>query len=300
MRNVISNVRFVAGLTAFVTIVFAQSAMSAEEDLASKGDGIIEPGEDEVAELARAAQNPVANMISFPIQNNTTFNTGPQGEALNVMNVQPVWPVTVNENWNVITRTVFPIVSAPPLAPTGAPDGLDERQWDLADTVFTAFLSPSNSDKWIGGKVLWGVGPVLQIPTSSSDNFGKKWGLGPSIVFLGMPGNFVLGGLLNNVWSVGGPGDRDVNQFFSQFFVNYNLSDGWYLITAPIITANWEAADGNQWTVPVGGGVGKIFRLGKAPPMNFNIQGYYNAVKPDAIGRGVLRIQFQLMFPKNR
>ena len=300
MRNVISNVRFVAGLTAFVTIVFAQSAMSAEGDPAQKGDGIIEPGEDEIAELARAAQNPVANMISLPIQNNMTFDTGPQGKVLNVMNIQPVWPISVTDDWNVITRTVFPVVSAPPLAPEGTPGPLGERQWDLADTLYTAFLSPSKPDKWIGGKVLWGLGPVVQIPTSTSDLFGKKWGLGPSAVFLAMPGNFVLGGLINNIWSVGGSGDQDVNQFFSQFFVNYNLSGGWYLITAPIITANWKADEGNKWTVPVGGGFGKIFRWGKAPPMNVNIQGYYNAVKPDGIGRGVLRLQFQLMFPKRR
>jgi hypothetical protein len=95
-------------------------------------------------------------------------------------------------------------------------------------------------------------------------------------------------------------GDIHINQFFSQWFVNYNMRDGWYLITAPIITANWKADSGNKWTVPVGGGVGKIFRWGKAPPMNTSVQGHSNAVKPDAIGRWVLRIQFQLMLPKRR
>ena len=111
-------------------------------------------------------------------------------------------------------------------------------------------------------------------------------------------GNFVMGGLINNIWSVGGSGKEDVNFFFSQWFANYNLDDGWYLTSAPIITANWKGRSGNKWTVPVGGGVGKIFRIGKLPPMNANVQAYYNAVRPDVVGRWTLRLQFQLMFPK--
>jgi hypothetical protein len=124
--------------------------------------------------------------------------------------------------------------------------------------------------------------------------------MGPSLVALGMPGNWVVGALVNNIWSVGGSGDQKINFFFSQVFANYNLSDGWYLTSAPIITSNWKGGSGDKWTVPVGGGVGKIFRIGKLPPMNANIQGYYNATRPDIVGHWSMRFQFQLMFPKRR
>jgi len=262
---------------------------------AEKGDGIVEAGEDETAELARAAQNPVANMISLPVQNNLTFEFGPQEEPLNVANIQPVWPFELSEEWNLITRTILPIVSQPGLSPGQG------RETGLGDTVFTGFLSPAKQEMWAFGKILWGIGPAVLLPTATDDRLGAdKWGLGPSLVVLGMPGNWVIGALINNIWSVGGSGDNDVNAFFSQWFANYNLPNGWYLTSAPIITANWEADSGNKWTVPVGGGVGKIFRWGKLPPMNFNVQGYYNAVKPDPVGDWTLRVQLQLLFPKRR
>ena len=268
--------------------VLAQQAPEDESALAmqtQRGDGVIEEGEDEVAELARAVQNPIANLISFPIQNNTTFKFGPQEEVQNVINIQPVWPFQISESWNLITRTVLPIVSQPAFVSD------QDRTTGLGDTVFTGFFSPTKASK-----LIWGAGPALQFPTSTDDRLGLgEWAFGPSVVFLGMPGNFVVGGLLNNVWNLGG--DTDINFFFSQFFVNYNLSDGWYLITAPIITANWEAESGNRWTVPVGGGAGKVFVAGKQP-MNVNFQVYYNVEKPDFVGDWSTRFQVQFMFPK--
>jgi hypothetical protein len=280
---------------AFGIVVLGIAAILPASVSAEKGDGIIGAGEDEVAELARAAQNPVANMISLPVQNNLTFEFGPQEEPLNVANIQPVWPFELGEEWNLITRTILPIVSQPGLFPGQG------RETGLGDTVFTAFLSPAKPEKWPFGKILWGLGPAVLLPTATDDRLGAdKWGLGPSLVVLGMPGDFVIGTLVNNIWSVGGSGDQDINFFFSQSFVNYNLPNGWYLTSAPIITANWEAGSGNKWTVPVGGGVGRIFRWGKLPPMNFNVQGYYNAVKPDPVGDWTLRVQLQLLFPKRR
>ena len=251
----------------------------------TEGDGIIEPGEDEIAEMQRAVQNPVASLISLPFQNNTTFKFGPQEEFLNVLNIQPVWPFGLSKKWNLITRTIFPIISQPGILPD------QDRITGLGPTVFSAFLSPSKP-----AKVIWGAGFALQIPTETDDRLGPGvWGLGPSVVVVAMPGNWVVGGLVNNVWNLGG--DTNVNFFFSQLFANYNLSDGWYLVSAPIITANWEASSGNQWTVPMGGGGGKIFRIG-SQPVNFNLQLYYNVVSPDFVGKWSSRVQLQLMFPK--
>ena len=232
-------------------------------------------------DLAMQAQNPIANLISLPLQNNTNFNVGPENRTQNTLNIQPVYPFSLGEDWNVITRTILPVTSQP-LA-----DG--DRQNGLGDTTFTAFFSPRDP-----GKLTWGVGPVVLLPTSTDDALGAgEWGGGLSAVFLGMPGNWVLGSLFSNVWA------QDVNLFTWQYFINYNIpgSNGLYLTSAPIITANWEADAGDRWTVPFGGGVGKIFKIGKQP-LNGQVSAYYNVDKPEFGADWQLRLQLQLLFPK--
>ena len=239
--------------------------------------------------MAKAVQNPIASLIILPFQNNTNFNFGPQEKTQNVLNIQPVWPFALTENWNLITRTIVPVISQPALEPG------QDRETGLGDTVFSAFFSPVNS-----GKFIWGVGPVFLLPTATDDRLGQdKWGAGASVVFLTMPGRWVIGSLFNNIWSTGGSGANDVNFFTWQYFVNYNLDDGWYLTTAPIITANWEASSGNKWTVPFGGGFGKIFRVGKQP-VNASLQAYYNVEKPTFGPDWQLRTVVQFMFPKKK
>ena len=243
-------------------------------------------------DLAKAAQNPVADMISLPIQNNTNFGIEPGDSVQNILNVQPVWPISLNEKWNLITRTIFPLMWQPVWS--NGPWGEDsDLTFGLGDITFTAFFSPKES-----GRMIWGAGPVLLIPTATDDVLGSdKWGAGPSFVILTMNGNWVVGSLFSNVWSLAGSGDRDVNLFTWQYFINYNMADGWYLTSAPIITANWEAPSGEEWTVPFGGGVGKIFRIGKQP-MNATAQAYYNVEKPTNGPDWQLRLQLQFLFPK--
>ena len=233
------------------------------------------------SDLARQAQNPIANLISLPLQNNTNFNVGPDDRNQNILNIQPVYPFSLGEDWNVITRTILPVMSQP------LPDG--DRQNGLGDTSFTAFFSPKHSSK-----LTWGVGPVALIPTSTDDSLGAgNWGGGLSAVFLGMPGNWVVGSLFSNVWA------QDVNMFTWQYFINYNIpnGNGLYLTSAPIITANWEADSSDRWTVPFGGGVGKIFKIGKQP-LNGQVSAYYNAEKPKFGADWQLRLQLQFLFPK--
>ncbi len=259
----------------------------APQALADKGDGVIDPGEDETAELARAVQNPVASLISLPFQNNTDFNFGPRDKTLNILNIQPVIPLSLNDKWNLITRTIVPVVSQPEIFPGQG------RKTGLGDTLFTAFLSPAQSGKWI-----WGAGPAVLIPTNTNRRLGAdEWGIGPSAVFLTMPGRWVIGSLFSNVWDI--DGDNDVSVFTWQFFANYNLDDGWYLTSSPVITSNWEAPGGERWTVPIGGGFGKIFRIGKQP-MNAQFQGFYNLDAPTLVGDWSIRFQLQFMFPKGK
>ena len=145
-------------------------------------------------ELAKLAQNPVGNLISLPFQNNTNLNYGPLDKTQNILNIQPVIPISVNDEWNVITRKILPVIWNPSLGPN------DPSTTGIGDTTFTAFLSPANPGKWI-----WGAGPVVQIPTNSNAELGNKnWGLGPSVVVLHLDKGdpWVYGVLVNNVWSL--------------------------------------------------------------------------------------------------
>jgi hypothetical protein len=243
------------------------------------------------SDLAKQAQNPVANLISLPLQNNTNFGIGPDDdETQNILNIQPVLPFSINDNLNLITRTILPVISQPDFLTGG-----EGRINGLGDTFFSAFFSPKGSPK-----LTWGAGPVFLFPTATNDALGSdKWGAGPTFVALAMPGNWVIGSLFSNVWSFAGSGSQDVNLFTWQYFVNYNLPKGWYLTSAPIITANWEADSGNKWTVPFGGGFGKVFKLGKQP-INSQISAYYNAEKPESGANWQLRFQVQFLFPKKQ
>lgn len=243
---------------------------------------------EEAGELAKKTQNPVSDLISLPFQNNTNFNFGPEDKTQNILNIQPVIPIGLNEQWNLITRTIAPVIYQPETLP-----GTDS-EFGLGDVNFTAFFSPAKP-----AKLLWGAGPILVLPTATDERLGsEKWSIGPSAVALTMSPPWVIGALVSNVWSVAGEDDRShVNQFLLQYFVNYNLPGGWYLTTSPIITANWNADSDNTWTVPLGGGAGKIFRIGKQP-MNAQVQGFYNVEKPEFGADWTLRVQFQFLFPK--
>jgi len=241
-------------------------------------------------ELAKLAQNPVGNLISVPFQNNTNLNTGPLKGTQNILNIQPVVPISVDEDWNVITRTIIPVINNPAFAPG------DDRVSGVGDVVFTAFLSPAKPGNWI-----WGAGPIVQLPTNSNAELGNKnWGLGPSAVLLHMEKGdpWVFGALVNNVWSLSSSKQGgSFNNGLLQPFVNYNFEGGFYLTSAPILTVNWKAESGQQWTVPVGGGIGKIFHLG-ALPVNTQLSAYYNVVRPDFGPNWQVRAQVQFMFPK--
>jgi hypothetical protein len=267
-------------------IFFIMPAMTS----AYEGDGVVEPGESRSEELREASQNPMADLISFPIQNNTNFDYGPQKKTQNITNIQPVIPFELGEDWNLITRTIIPLINQPGFLPGQG------SKFGLGDINLSLFFGPSEP-----GEMIWGVGPILLFPTATDDRLGgKKWGAGPAAVVLAMPKPWVFGVLAQNIWSYAGDSDRtNVNQMLIQYFINYNLPDGWYLTTSPIITANWKADSGNKWTVPVGAGFGRLNWFGKLP-VNISAQAFYNVEKPDVIGpRWTLRVQVQTLLPKS-
>jgi len=248
-------------------------------------------------ELRKAAQNPVASMISVPFQNNILFGVGPDNDTVNVLNIQPVIPFRLNEEWNLITRTIAPLLYVPDLV-SGLPElpaGISGGDtFGLGDINFSFYFSPAKP-----GKAIWGVGPSITLPTATDEILGtRKWSAGPAGVILLMPKPFVVGALVRQLFSFAGNDDRaDVSQLLIQPFVNYNLPKGWYLVSSPAITNNWEGASGERWNVPIGGGGGRLFTLGKLP-INAQTQAFYNIERPRFGADWALRFQLQFLFPK--
>ncbi|MGD9326845.1 MAG: hypothetical protein PVG26_22700, partial [Desulfobacterales bacterium] len=164
----------------------------------------------------------------------------------------------------------------------------------LGDFTYQAFFSPAKP-----GKIIWGVGPAFIFPTNTDDRLGvDKGSVGPAAVALAKPGHWLFGALVQNVWSYAGDSDASDVRFFSfQYFINYNFESGWYLSSTPTITADWEADSDDRWTVPFGGGVGRLVKFGKQP-VDLKLQGFYNVENPKRTADWSLQLQVKLLFPK--
>jgi len=244
--------------------------------------------EQSAEELAKVSQNPVANIISVPFQNNMNFNTGPGDRTQNELLIEPVIPIHINEDWNVITRTIIPVLSQPTENPSDRVNG-------FGPTSISAFLSPAKASSGL----IWGAGPVIQVPTVSNNNLGSRnWGFGSTFAALAIEGHWLVGLLVNNIFSTGGS-DPSYSTFLAQPFINYNIPGGWYFTSSPIITANWKAVGSDVWTVPLGGGIGKIWRVGKLGlPIDTQIQAFYNVATPTGGPNWTLRFQLKVLLPE--
>jgi len=267
-------------------------AMAADEEMDKDAQ------DTQAADLAKKVQNPLANLITLPLQFN--FNNGvdtgpvtgvdlPGGRRLFNLNVQPVIPFP-GEKWNIISRTIIPINSVP----------LDETEsvFGLGDINFSLFWSPATP---VNG-ITWGVGPAFVLPTASNPEVlgNEKWSLGPTaVIFYGVK-NWTLGTVASNVWSVAGNDERqDVNSFFAQWFVNYNFGKGLALGTAPIITCDWNRESGDECTIPWGLQISKVMHLGHQP-VNILFGYYKNSTHPVGGAENQVRFQINFMFPHKK
>jgi hypothetical protein len=248
-------------------------------------------------ELAAAAQNPVAAMYSLPFQDTIYGGAGPNHDATaNVLNIQPVIPITVGD-WNIISRTIAPLIYLPSL--TTGPSEITEQSlfsgshFGLGDINQSFYFSPAKPTE-----LIWGIGPSFNLPTATATPLGSaKFSMGPAAVALAMPKPWVIGALARELWSVKGPSNRpDVSQLLLEPFVNYNMEEGWYLVSSPIITANWLAPS-NKWALPIGAGIGKIFRIGDQP-MNASLQAFDYVLSPTGGPKWAVRAQLQFLFPR--
>jgi hypothetical protein len=243
-----------------------------------------------MTDLAKASQNPIGSIVSVPLQNNVNFATGTPERSQYLLNIQPVYPMPLSAERILVPRLILPLVNQP--------IGADQSQFGMGDAtlqLFDAIKTPLGIQDYV-----WGVGPAFIFPTATDKSLGAgKWDVGAAFVGLVMPGNWVTGVLISQLWSVAGDGDRRATAPFTmQPFVNYNLPSGWALISSPIITADWKDPGPDAWLIPAGGGASRTFTWG-AQAMTFAVTAYSNVVRTENAPSWTLRMQLTLLYPKH-
>ncbi len=261
-------------------------SVATENELIAQADYESSEASLDQSDLAKKSQNPIASLISVPFQNNTNFGVGDFNRTSNILNVQPVIPTPLSDSLTLVNRTIIPLAYQPELAPSVG------NVFGLGDINYEGFFVPTSS-----GNFTWGVGPSFVIPTATNTVLGTgKWSIGPTAVGLLTEGPMVAGALVSQIWSFAGDGNRqDVSLFSIQPFFNYNFDAGWYFTTSPTITANWNG-DGEKWTVPIGGGVGRVFNIG-SQPVNMSLRVAWNVIKPEGVADWTLQFSMTLLFP---
>lgn len=236
------------------------------------------------ADLAKKLANPIADLISVPIQFNYDEGFGPEEASRTTVNLQPVIPISLTDNWNVISRTIMPLIYQEGATP------LTDDEFGLGDVTQSLFFSPRSS------KLIWGAGPVFLLPTATDDSLGsEKWGAGPTGVVLVQDGPWTYGVLANHIWSFAGDDDRaDVNATFLQPFLAYTTS------AATTFTLNTESTydwSNDQWTVPINFIVSQLIKFGRQP-VSLGVGGRYYAESPDDGPEWGVRTFITFLFPK--
>ncbi len=255
-------------------------------------------GDAEAENLAKQLSNPVADLVSVPLQFNWENGVGPSDDDDNmrfILNFQPVVPFKITENWNLIGRFIFPYVSQPVFDPNSPAVSGESGTGDI---VTSAFFSPAKPT-W----AIWGIGPVMGLPTTTNPFLGTgKWTAGPTVVVLKQSGQWTYGGLANHLWSYADTGDlerADVSNSFLQPFMAYTTKKALTMTVSSESSYNWEADGGEKITAPLLGQVSKVTRFG---PFPFSIGGGFGYFfeQPEGGPEWKLRLVFTLILPKAR
>jgi hypothetical protein len=236
-----------------------------------------------VEQLVKLKQNPVSGLKQILFEANVNPNYPDSGKTQGIYSLQAVWPFSINEDYRLITYTIVPQLSVP------GPPG-ESTVNGLGDTLINLFVTPKKA-----GALVWGAGPTILLPTRGDPALGSnRVALGPAGLIYYEQKDWSAGLVLQNAWSLGGgSGVNKVNAFGAQYLFSYNLPDGWSIYSNATITSNWTKEQSERWTVPVGGGVGKLFFVGKLP-ISVSLQGFYNIVTPT--GGPNWSANFQLAF----
>jgi hypothetical protein len=265
----------------------ASLTLAAADAAATGGGGAGDDAKAPAAELAKKLANPIGALISVPFQNNFDFGAGPAGDGFQYkLNLQPIVPLTLNEDWLLISRTILPYVYQEDVVGTSSQSG-------LADTVQSFFLSPVQPTK---GGWIWGAGPALLLPTATDDLLGaEKWGAGPTAVVLKQQNGWTYGALVNHLWSFAGEEARaDVSATFLQPFVSFTTKQAMTFTLNTESTYDWES---EQWTVPLNLMVQQLVKIGNQP-VALTLGARYYADKPDDGPEWGLRFAVIFLFPK--
>ena len=251
-----------------------------------------EPAESQ-QELAKKSQSPISNLTLISFRNDLLFEVGLEEELLYLGTAGLIFPVSFGERVDLINRWFVPLV----FQEASFPD--DTNRVGLSDLNLQALLTPKEPRWFIWGELKWGLGTSLFLPTNTDDQLGSdKISIGPLLAFVRRPRALVYGFLLQNVWSVAGDSNEpDINEMILQYFFNYNFKNGWYLTSSNFITANWKENSDNRWTVPFGGGVGKIVRT-KRRHLDLSAQTYWLAEKPQFGPDWGIQFTVKLLFTK--
>jgi hypothetical protein len=245
------------------------------------------------SKIAQESQNPIGNLTILSLQNDLVFGVGSKEESAYSLRAGLIFPVSLGEKVDLVNRWFMPLI----FQEASFPD--DTSKVGLSDLNIQALLTPSEEKWFIWGELKWGLGASVFIPTNTNDDLGTdKLSIGPMFAFVREPRDLVYGFVFQNVWSVAGDEDEpDINEMILQYFFNYNFKNGWYLTSSNLITANWKEDNDNRWTVPIGGGVGKVIRT-KRRHLDFRAQTYWLVEKPQFAPDWGLQLTVKWLFTK--
>ncbi|MFA6119194.1 MAG: hypothetical protein WC688_04680 [Parachlamydiales bacterium] len=261
----------------FLGLLFFFSPLSAQDEKDPKYL-------DKKLALLKAAQDPLDNMYSVPLQHNFNFGYGNNKEMQYILNIEPIIPFSLPGNWLFINRSILSVISQP----------IPKKKFGLGDLITSFYFVPPRL-KHFG----CALGPIFQFPTATDEILGsEKLSIGPTAAFIYTKGHFLFGTLYYNLSSVAGRKSRKhVNVMTLQPFYYYNLPNEWYIVSAPIIKANWRETKNNVWLVPLGGGFGKLLDCNNQF-INLNLAVYYNIKRPQFREKWTFRFVTEYLFPK--
>jgi hypothetical protein len=235
-----------------------------------------------VDEISKELSNPVSSLYIFPFEYNFDGDVGPNYGKRNTLNIEPVIPVNLGKDWKVIIRTIIPLVQQSNVIG-------DTSQKGIGDIEQSYFFSPQDSSATGPNKLIWGVGPVINIPIGNDDFSTKKWALGPAATVVMQTESWTFGGLAEQLWSTGGEGDRDINETMIQPFAAYHIKGGWTISGNVDLTYDWVD---RELSAPLEVGVGKVVKLGGVVPLSIGLSPRYYLKRTDNDPRWGVKLMF--------